>query len=242
MPMIKNQRILAFIPARGGSKGLPRKNVLPLGGKPLVVWTIEQALRAGVFDTVMVSTDDAEIAAIARASGAEVPSLRPAHLAQDATPTIDVILHVIDEYRANGKEFDYVALLEPTSPLRARDDLATAVHQLVHADGDADALVSVGEIHMESPFIAQVVTGGRVEPLMPVEFAGIFQRQQLRTTYFPYGVIYLSRTQTLVAHRKFYQPRTLPYYIQRWQNFEIDDAIDMLAVEAVIRIYGKEME
>jgi CMP-N,N'-diacetyllegionaminic acid synthase len=240
--MIKNHRILGFIPARGGSKGLPRKNVLPVAGKPLVVWTIEQALQAGVFATVMVSTDDEEIAAIARASGADVPSMRPAHLAQDATPTIDVILHVIDEYRAQGKVFDYVALLEPTSPLRARNDLSRAVEQLVDAAGNADALVSLGEIHMESPFIAQVVTDGRVEPLMPVEFAGIFQRQQLRTTYFPYGVIYLSRTETLVKHRKFYQPRTLPYFIQRWQNFEIDDAIDLLAVESVIGRYRKEME
>jgi CMP-N,N'-diacetyllegionaminic acid synthase len=117
--MLHGRRILALIPARGGSRGLPRKNVLEVGGRPLISWSIEAALASAYVDAVVVTTDDAEIANVARACGAEVPFLRPPELALDTSPSIDAVLHALDALAALGREFEYLMLLEPTSP-RAR--------------------------------------------------------------------------------------------------------------------------
>ena len=124
--MYKDRTILGIIPARGGSKGLPRKNILEMSGKPLVAWTIERAISSKYLDMVIVNTDDNEIANISVKYGAEVPFLRPEKLAGDKTPMIDVIIHTIDFLEEENKAFDYVALLEPTSPLRKIDEIGRA--------------------------------------------------------------------------------------------------------------------
>jgi len=121
--MYKGKKILALIPARGGSKGLPGKNIKPLLGKPLIAWTIEQAKASKYVDRVVVSTDDDEIAEVAIRYGAEVPFLRPKELARDDSPTIDAILHALDFFSDKGERFDLLALLEPTSPLRDSEDI-----------------------------------------------------------------------------------------------------------------------
>jgi len=238
--MYKDRTILCIIPARGGSKGLPKKNIRILNGKPLVVWSIQQAIQSNIFDIIMVSTDDNEIAEIAKTNGADVPYLRPAKLAKDDSATIDVITHAVEYYLTVGKKFDYTALIEPTSPLRKKDDLKNATQLLVDHEEIADSLVSVGEIHMESPFIAQIIQNNFVKPLMEKEFSKIFQRQQLSKTYFPYGVIYISKTDKLIENRRFYQSKTIPYFIERWQNYEIDDKIDLLCAEAIMKENKKE--
>jgi CMP-N,N'-diacetyllegionaminic acid synthase len=126
-PIIKNKKIIAIIPARGGSKGLPGKNIKRLAGKPLIAWTIEQAKKSGWIDKLIVDTDDEKIAEIARKYGAEVPFLRPKELAQDKSSIYDVIFHALDWFKKIGLDFDSVALLEPTSPLRKDDDIDNAV-------------------------------------------------------------------------------------------------------------------
>lgn len=235
--MIYGKRILCIIPARGGSKGLPRKNVLPLLGKPLISWTIEQALACCYLDTVLVSTDDPEIADIARTSGAEVPFIRPAALAADSSPVSDTILHALRFLEDHGSTYDLLVLLEATSPLRKYDDLNNAIEAIANTWDDADCLVSVGEIHLESPFIARIITNGRVTPFIESDY---FQRQQLPKTFFPYGVIYASKIDTFVKHLSFCQPRTIPYQIERWQNYEIDDKYDFACVEAILNLKQKE--
>ena len=225
---------LAIIPARGGSKGLPRKNVRPLLGKPLLCWTIEQARASKAINCIHVSTDDPEIAAVAGEFGNPPLFLRPAEFAQDSSPTIDAIVYTLDRYADLGKEFDIVALLEPTSPLRAEADLDSALNLLRSRMGEADSLVSLGEVHTENPYICKHVSNGWVTPFITSDQL-IYQRQQLPKVYFPYGVVYASKTSTLRQQRSFYQDRTIPYYIQRWQNYEIDDIYDFCCVESVMK-------
>jgi CMP-N,N'-diacetyllegionaminic acid synthase len=225
--------VLALVPARGGSKGLPGKNLRSLAGKPLVVWSIEQALATPEVTRVMVSTDDPQIADVARAAGAEVPFLRPAELARDDSPTAGAVLHALDFLAARGEEFDAVLLLEPTSPLRAAGDLGRAIATLRDRWEDADSVVSLGEIHTESPFVAKTVAAGRVAPLLPP--TGSTRRQDLPTAYFPYGVAYLTKVSVFRATQAFYHTSSVPLLIERWQNFEVDDAVDFLCVEAVMR-------
>ena len=227
------RRILALIPARGGSKGLPRKNVLEVGGKPLIAWTIEAGLASAYVDAVVVTTDDREIADIARAYGAEVPFLRPAELASDTSPSIDAVLHALDTLAAAGRDFDYLVLLEPTSPLRARGDIDRAVELLVANETYADAIVSVGEVHMEHPSIVKRIVDGRLVSYIP-ECAGATRRQDLDRAYFPYGVVYLSKVSSLRETKSFYPDRTMPMLIERWQNYEVDDMYDLLVVDAVL--------
>jgi CMP-N,N'-diacetyllegionaminic acid synthase len=239
--MYRDKTTLALIPARGGSKGLPHKNLLPLAGKPLIAWTVEAALVSAHVDRVVVTTDDAEMAETARTAGADVPFLRPAELATDTSPSIDAVQHALDWLRDNeGQTFDYLALLEPTSPLRAQGDIDGAIALLAENDARADGVVSIGEVHVEHPSIVKRIgDDGYLAPYLD-EAPGITRRQDLGPAYFPYGVIYLVKVPELIATRSFYQDRTLPLLIERWQNYEIDDLYDLLCVEAVMNHRFKE--
>ena len=227
-------KILALIPARGGSKGLPRKNIKPLLGKPLIAWTIEQAKNSKYIDKVVVSTDDKEIAEISKEFGAEVPFLRPKELARDDSPTIDAIMHAINWFEEKGEFFDILVLLEPTSPLRKRNDIDNALELLINSIETADSIVSVGEVHLENPYIMKKIENGYVKPFIEID-KDFYQRQQLPKVYFPYGVIYASKIETLKKYKTFYQERTIPYFIERWQNYEIDDIYDFICIESILR-------
>ena len=232
MNNLNEYKILAIIPARGGSKGLPRKNILPLAGKPLIAWTIEQAKQSKYIDKIVVSTENNEIAEISKKYGAEVPFLRPIDLATDESKTIDAIFHALNWFEKNGEIFDILILLEPTSPLRDDNDLDNAIKLFIENIENSDSLVSVGEVHLENPYIVKVIEKDYVKPFIETE-ENLHQRQQLPTTYFPYGVIYLSKVSALKEYETFYQDRTIPYLIQRWQNYEIDDLYDFICIEAI---------
>lgn len=230
--MLDGKSILAIIPARGGSKGLPGKNIRLLMGKPLIAWTIERAISSICIDRVVVSTDDSNIASVAKECGADVPYIRPAELARDESPTFDSIVHALDFLGERRETYDIVILLEPTSPLRGKDDIDRALQLLVENWDNADSLVSLGEIHMESPYIAKNInTLGYVSPV--IDSVSAHQRQQLPAAYFPYGVIYASKIDCLLETGTFYQDRTIPYFIQRWQTYEIDDEFDFICIEAI---------
>lgn len=231
--MYKNKRIIAVIPARGGSKALPRKNILPMDGKPLIYYSIKHALESKYLDKIIVSTEDAEIKAISEGFGAEV-IVRPPELATDKAPVIGVIYHVLDYFEKRKEFFDILILLEPTSPLRKKGDVDKAIELFVKNYNKADSLVSLGEIALEKPHIAKVVKHGFVVPLIKTK-QKITHRQQLEKTYFPYGVIYLSKTSTLRKTGTFYQKKTIPYFIERWQNYEVDDLYDFIAIEAILK-------
>jgi len=236
---MKNKKIIAIIPARGGSKGIPKKNIKTLDGKPLIYYTIRAVLKSKFLDEAIVSTDDEKIAKIARRYGANVPFLRPEEFAKDKSPNSVVIEHTLGWFKERGKNFDIVAWLEPTSPLRKDTDIDNAIRLFLKDYNKADSLVSVGEVHMENPYITKIIKKGYVSPLIKIK-KNIYQRQQLPKVYFPYGIIYLSKINTYRKQGTFYQKRNIPYFIERWQNYEIDDIYDFVAVEAIIKKINKE--
>jgi CMP-N,N'-diacetyllegionaminic acid synthase len=233
--MYKDRRCLAVITARGGSKGLPGKNIKILLGKPLIAWTIEKALESKYLDKVVVSTDSDEIADVAEQYGAEVPFKRPKKLSGDNIGSFEVVVHAIEYLVKKGDEYDYVVLLEPTSPMRKKGDLDNAIATLIDREKEADSLVSLGKVNLEHPAVMKKVDDkGYMIPYMrrPEKVTG---RQGLSPAYFPYGVIYLTKIDALYKHKSFYQNKTIPYFIERWQCYEVDDIYDFMAIEAILR-------
>ena len=232
--MINSRTAIGIIPARGGSKGLPGKNIRSLCGKPLIVWTIEKALKSKHLDVVLVSTDSPEIAAIAKKHGAEVPFLRPAELASDTSNSYDVIRHALGHYCNSVKrKFDYTALLEPTSPLREDDDIDRALAALDESSGDFDSIVTLGEVG-EHPSIMKRLVGHGIEPFCK-ELVQTTRRQDNVPAHFPYGVAYIAKTVVLLEENTFYTRRCMGFPIRRYQNYEIDDVYDFYCVESVMK-------
>lgn len=231
--MYKDRKILGLIPARGGSRGLPGKNVKPLLGKPLIAWTVEQARAAELLDRVMVDTDSPQIAEAAKAAGAQVPFLRPAELALDTSPVIDTVLHVLEVFEKEGERYDYLALLEPTSPLRKPGDIDRGIRMLIGRESEASSLVSVGEIALEHPLYAKKISPAGLVQAYGGDTCAL--RQALPKAYFPYGVLYLSRAAAIREHHAVYPEPVLAMTVERWQNYEINDIWDFLCVETVMK-------
>lgn len=232
-------KTLAIISARGGSKGLPGKNIKSLNGFPLIYYTIHSARNTKEIDKVIVSTENKEIASISEKYGAEVPFLRPVELAQDSSTSIDVLLHAVNYFENLGKFYDLTVLLEPTSPLRKKDDLSNAIISFSDAIEKYDGIVSLGKIHLENPAITKVISNGYVKPF--VDFKEIKRRQDYPDIYFPYGVIYAVKTEILKTNKTIYTDRSMPYFIERWQNYEIDDEFDFMCVEQILKYKEKEI-
>ena len=181
-----------------------------------------------------------QIASVAEKYGTQVPFLRPKEFALDSSPSSEAILHTLEIFEKEGKQFDYVALLEPTSPLRKINDIDLALTKLLENES-VDSLVSVGEVHTEHPMIIKKIDpSGFVSPYIS-DMKSIYQRQQADKAYFPYGVIYVSKTDSYKKTKTFYLDNTLSYQIERWQNFEIDDLIDFMVVEQLLKKYKGEV-
>jgi len=234
--LIANERVLAIVPARGGSKGLPRKNLLSLAGQPLVSWPVRAARHAAVVDRVIVSTDDSEIAAAAQAAGADVPFIRPALLASDTASTISVVLHALDALEQSGERFSYVVLLEPTSPLTESADVERALQRL-HANRHiADAIVGVSRViaaHPEYDVILQ--SSGIIQPYMARDFRHLKRRQDISELYFLEGSLYISSVASIKERESFYHERTMGYAVPRWKSFEVDELVDFICIEALLQ-------
>jgi CMP-N-acetylneuraminic acid synthetase len=238
--MYDNKKILAIIPARGGSKGLPGKNIKLLHGKPLIGWTIEQAKCCEYIDEIFVSTDSRVVADMCEDFGISVPFLRPAELASDDASSMDVVEYVIKFLEHNGKYFDYIILLEPTSPLRKKDDLKNILEKLLK-DVGADGLITIGEVHMEHPMTVKKINDkGRLVSYIE-DVRKISQRQQADKAYFPYGVAYVIRTDIFAQKKTFYTENVITFLIDRWQNYEIDDIYDFICIEAIFNNKWSEL-
>ena len=234
--MIGDRRVLALIPARSGSKGLPNKNIRPLHGKPLLAWPIMAAAKSRLVDEVVLSTDSPEYAEIGRSFGARVPFLRPPELASDKAASIDVILHALDALAAEDRKFDYVILLEPTSPLTDADDIDGALARLDEVSDRADALVGVSQLITTHPaFAVRVADDGLISPYNAPDFRHLARRQDLEPLYCLDGSLYVSTAEALRRERGFCHSRTLGYVMPRHKAFEVDDLVDFVCVEAVGR-------
>src|SRR4030042_144594 len=238
--MYRNKRILAIIPARGGSKRLPGKNIKILCGKPLIGWTIEQAKSSKYIDDIFVSTDYRSIADIAEQFGIKVPFLRPEELSKDSSSSMDVVEHVLKVYKRSNQLFDFIILLEPTSPLRKKGDIDSAI-EILFDNQEADGIISLGEIHLEHPMIVKRINKiGRLVPYFK-DIKKIYQRQQADKAYFPYGVIYMVKTTVFEEKKAFYTENVIPFLIERWQNYEIDDQIDFEIIEVLLNTYKSKI-
>jgi CMP-N-acetylneuraminic acid synthetase len=226
-------RVLGVITARGGSKGLPRKNILALGGRPLLAWTAEAALRAERLTRVILSTDDEEIAATGQSCGLEVPFLRPAELATDETPTLPVLQHAVAALELEGSSFDAICLLQPTSPLRTAGVIDGCI-QLLDLSG-ADAVATVLEVPAEynphwvyfqdSEGDLRLAVGG--ESPLP-------RRQLLPRAFHREGSVYVVRRDVLMRDNTLYGRRLVGYLMQPHSSINIDDIEDFRRAEQLM--------
>jgi CMP-N-acetylneuraminic acid synthetase len=235
--------VIAIIPARGGSKRIHKKNIAPLAGKPLIAYAIEAARNVTDIAEVLVSTDDQEIAVIARNYGADVPWLRPATLAQDNTPSIEVVIHAVEWlHNQFGNQIQYGVLLEPTAPLRTPAQIAMAI-ELLKSTG-ADSVVSVSEVpHVLNPEELLIIRDNSLVPYNPARTLDKRQPRQNQTpVYAQNGLVYAFRLDMLLAKRSLYGERCLPLIID-WNYFvDIDTPADFNLAEYKINAHSVKSE
>lgn len=223
-------KILAIIPARSGSKGLKDKNIKNLNGKPMIAYTIEAANQSGIFKDVIVSTDSKKYAEIAEEFGAEVPFFRPQSLANDDSTTNDVIIHSLKEMKKRNKEYDYFMLLQPTSPLRSSKNIKEAYKLLLQKE--ANAVVSVCATD-HSPLWTNTLD----ESLSLDDFIKKNEnkrRQELPTYYRLNGAIYLANVDYYIKYKNFYHENSFAYIMSKRESVDIDDILDFYFVETIL--------
>jgi N-acylneuraminate cytidylyltransferase/CMP-N,N'-diacetyllegionaminic acid synthase len=231
--MYPNNETLGLITARGGSKGLPRKNILPLAGKPLIAWTIEAALQSNLLSRVIISTDDPEIADVGRKCGAEVPFLRPDELAQDNSPSIASVFHSI-HWLADHENYcpEYVMLLQPTSPLRSPEDIQRTI-QIIQ-EHKADSVVSVTAVHQHPYWMKTIIPDGKLVDFLTTE-RSYARRQDLPTAYALNGAIYLTKRDVLLARGSFYGDNTFAYVMPSECSIDIDTPWEFHLAELILK-------
>ncbi len=231
-------KTLALIPARSGSKGIPRKNIRLLGGKPLIAWSIEAALASTYIDSVIVSTDDTEIADIGRQYGAEIPFMRPPELALDTTPGMDPVLHAIDLL----PDFDHVLLLQPTSPLRTTDDINRCIQLAIQYE--ASSVVSVCEPANSPYWMYRLNKNSRLNPLFDsvnadnadntVNTINTTRRQELPPVYTLNGALYFANCAWLRKSKTFVTNDTVGFIMPREKSIDIDVPMDWKLAELML--------
>jgi CMP-N,N'-diacetyllegionaminic acid synthase len=226
--MIAGKSVLALIPARGGSKGVPRKNIRPAGGKPLIAWSVEAAKTSRYIDRTILSTDDAEIADVARQFGCEVPFMRPVELATDKANSMDVIRHAL---KSLPERYDFLVLLQPTSPLRRAAEIDDALERYI-ASG-AKTCVSVCEADKHPYWMVKMTEGGAVTQLFPPELIPD-RRQDAPPVFALNGAIYIAPVDHLVAGGDLIVAGTFGYVMPKDRSFDIDTEFDLRIVDFLL--------
>ncbi|MFC4386553.1 cytidylyltransferase domain-containing protein [Gracilibacillus marinus] len=221
--MYKGLKILAIIPARSGSKGLPDKNIKQLAGKPMIAHTIEAAVESEIFDDILVSTDSEKYAEIARKYGASCPFLRPCELSTDEATSTDVILYTINRLKQMGREYDCFMLLQPTSPLRMKTDIAAATDLLI--EKEANAIVSVCEVE-HSPLLTNTLDQTLSMDTFFDSDAWTMRRQDLPSYYRLNGAIYLAKVNYFLNYKNFYYNKCHAYIMDQKHSIDIDNEVD----------------
>ena len=227
--MIEKNKIVALIPARGGSKGIKNKNIIDLCGKPLISYTIQAALESKYIDKVIVSTDSQEIADVAIKYGAEVPFLRPGELASDTSKTIDAVMHAVGELEKRKEQYDILILLQATQPLRTADDIDSAIELFIKNKGQS--LVSVSPVEDNPILIRTIDNLGRMNSILPMK--STCRRQDMPLYYRVNGCIYINLISELDLNTSF-NDNKIPYIMPKERSEDIDEIKDLLIAQYYI--------
>jgi N-acylneuraminate cytidylyltransferase len=226
--MINDETVLAIIPARGGSKAIPRKNLQPVAGKPLLVWTIKAARQSRYIDRTILSSNDPAIIETARANGCEAPFVRPDELARDDTPGVEPILHAVSML----PPFDWVVMLQPTSPLRTASDIDGCIEFCFNQGGNAAVSVTTAA---ENPYWMFTLDSRQLlKPIMPVDEVPP-RRQALPEVMVLNGAVYVARTHWLKQNRSFLTRETLGYWMPEERSLDIDVEQDLKEADRLLQ-------
>jgi N-acylneuraminate cytidylyltransferase len=227
-------RTLGIIPARGGSKGIPRKNLYPLHGQPLLAYTIRAAQSSRYLSRTILSSDDLEIIEVGRGLGVDVPFVRPADLSGDEIGSASVVRHALDVVeRQESACYDAIVLLEPTAPLRAGTDIDEAIESLSSSGGDS--VVSVCRVDAPHPMKMQVVAGARLRPFMPQYWREGMTRQELPAVYYLNGAVYAVRADIVRERGSLWGRETVPMIMPPERSVNIDSITDLAIAEVLLR-------
>lgn len=228
--MINGKKVLAIIPARGGSKGIPRKNIKPLAGKPLIAWTIEEAKKSKYIDRLILSSEDDEIIKIAKEWGCEVPFVRPKELAQDDTPGIEPVIHALNTL---PEKYDCICLLQPTSPLRKVEDIDGCIEKCILMN--ASSCVSVTEVDKHPYWMYKIGDNEKMKPLFPNTHE-LSRRQDLPKVYTLNGAVYIADSIWLLQSKSFINDQTIPYCMEVSNSLDIDSETDFQICESLLKL------
>lgn len=232
--MIGGKSILAIIPARGGSKGIPRKNIRDLAGKPLIAWTIEEAKKSKYIDRTIISSDDDEIMEFAKKWGGDVPFKRPAELARDESPGIDAILHAIEQF----PQYAYIMMLQATSPFRKVEDIDGCLEHFIKSN--SQACVSVVEAEQNPYWMYFLDEENKMMPILETK-ENLYQRQKLPKVYLLNGAVYVATREFVLENKTFVTKETVGYEMVREHSIDIDNEDDFQYVEKILkRMCGAE--
>jgi CMP-N,N'-diacetyllegionaminic acid synthase len=230
--MYQGKKILAVIIARGGSKGIKNKNILPFCGKPLIYWTIKAGKASRYIDRLILSTEDTVILKTAQKFGADVPFRRPKKLSSDHTPGPDVLLHAIDWFKKKDEHFDVIILLQPTSPLREANDIDEAVELLFTKD--AESIVAVCPVSFIPERINRLPPDGCMKNFIRRKYQRIV-RQNFKESYRINGAVYISYCDHFMKNKRFLGPKTYAYVMPMQRSADIDTLFDWKIAELIMR-------
>ncbi|AXI10441.1 acylneuraminate cytidylyltransferase [Oceanobacillus zhaokaii] len=229
--MYKEKKFLAIIPARGGSIGIPRKNLVKINNEPLIQYTIDEALSSKYLDEIIVSTEDQEIAQVAKQLGANVPYLRPYYLASDTSKTVDAIMHVIEKQREHGFEYDYVVILQPTQPLRKSWHIDDAIENIVKYY--QESLVSVSKVKEHPLLIRKLNVDNVLEPLL--KMSSTVRRQDFEDYYKINGAIYINKINSNLTKNTSFNDNKFAYVMDGQYDIDIDEKFDLEVFKLMLR-------
>ena len=222
--------VCTIITARGGSKGIPRKNIKLLNGKPVIAYSIEPSISSSLIKNTYVTTEDSEISEVSKEYGAEIIN-RPPHLAEDTSTSVDVILHALDYLEKNNNLPDFFVLLQPTSPLRSKEDIENAIY--LFTKNECNALISVCEIDHTS-MLSLTIENNFLKPTCDENFLNT-RRQELPDYYCPNGAIYIITPESLRKDKTFYPKRTIPYIMPKERSVDLDTEFDFKLAEFLLK-------
>lgn len=228
--MYKNKKILAIIPARGGSKGIPKKNIYKVEGIPLIEYTLKEAHKSKLIDTCIVSTDCPEIRSICIDLKATVTMLRPKNLATDKAKVIDVIIHELRALEINNKIYDYVILLQPTQPLRSVLDIDNSIKLTI--DNNYNSVVGVSPVKEHPLLIRKINSNGELESILDIP--STVRRQEFPKYYKVNGAIYINKVETL-SEKTSLNDNIHPYIMENYYDLDIDDISDLEKFKLILQ-------